>query len=196
MSTFLMNGKPMWCRPARTRCGNEFPAHPDIDERAAEHLGILAEAAQLVAAGIRAGLVQRPTTIEEVIPGLRADRPGNVLFRCDSCGEYSQRGKKSTMATCLSCRLPPVDCKICGQLFRRARKKQVVCGNECKAKIASVQAQARARMRPKVPCVICQQPHPLRFAGGKQTVTCGQKCQRAYFKKIQSERREREKNNR
>lgn len=196
MSTFLMNGKPMWCRPARTRGGSDMLATLDADDAASEHLGILAEAAQLVAAGIRAGLVQRPTVIDEVLPELRADRPSNVHFRCDTCGEMSQRGKTSTMTTCLSCRLPPVVCKGCGKSFQRNCKKQVLCSNACKAKVASIQAQERARKRPMVPCVICQQPHALRFGGGKQIMTCGQKCQRIFFRQIQKTRREREKNNR
>lgn len=185
--SYLMNGKPMWCRPARTRCGSDMLTL-DSDDAASEHLGILAEAAQLVAAGIRAGLVQRPTAIEEVLPELRADRPSNVHFRCDTCGEMSQRGKKSTMSTCLPCRLPRVNCKVCQVSFRPQRKRQVVCSNECKFKIASMQSQDRAAKRPFVLCVICQQPHPLRFAGGKQTQTCGQKCQRQLKREIQLKR--------
>lgn len=194
--SFFHNGKPLYCRPARTRCGSDKPAKLDADDAATKHLGILAEAAQLVAAGIRAGLVQRPTVMDEVLPELRADRPSNVHFKCDTCGEMSQRGKSSTMTTCLSCRLPPVVCKVCNTTFRRARKKQIVCSNTCKAQVASIQAQERARKRPMVPCVICQQPHPLRFAGGKQTQTCGQKCQRVFLRQIQTTRRERKKNNR
>lgn len=181
MSTFLMNGKPMWCRPARTRCGSDMLTL-DSDDAASEHLGILAEAAQLVAAGIRAGLVQRPRPDE--LPPLRADRP-NVHFTCDTCGEVSQRGRSSTMTTCLPCRLPRGICKACGREYRRDRLRQVVCGNECKARLVGIQAAERKAQRPHVPCIICGKPHPLRFAGGKQTQTCSEKCQRQFQSKRQ-----------
>lgn len=178
--SYLMNGKELWCRPARTRGGE--PHIADTDELSAERDAILREAAQLVRSGIAAGLVQPPRA--DGLPPLRANRP-NVHFTCDTCGEVSQRGRSSTMSTCLPCRLPRGTCKACGKEFRRERLRQIVCSNECKSRAISMQAAQRKAARPNVPCVICGQPHPLRFAGGKQTQTCGQKCQRQLQSKKQ-----------
>lgn len=181
--SYLMNGKELWCRPARTAWRPPVQGDVDTTDDNAERLAILRNAAQLVADGIRAGLVQRPRPDD--LPPLRVDRP-NVHFTCDTCGEVSQRGRSSTMSTCLPCRLPRGTCKACGREYRRERMRQVVCGNECKARLVGIQAAERKAKRPNVPCMVCGQPHPLRFAGGKQTQTCGEKCQRQLQRQIQN----------
>lgn len=188
--SYTMNGKPMWCRPARTRCGNEFPAHPDIDERAAEHLGILSEAAQLVAAGIRAGLVERPTAVEDPTGKLRMDRPNNVWTRCDTCQQQFQRGKKSKLTTCFSCRLPAATCKACGQQFQPQKRGQSLCGKACVGLALTAAASERNKNRATVACVICGTQHRMRFAGGKMVVTCGRKCSQLHVANISRDKKQ------
>lgn len=184
-----MNGKPLWCRPARTR-GGEAARDIDTDEVAAEQLGILAEAAQLVAAGIRAGLVYRPTAVDDPTGKLRMDRPNNVWSRCDTCHQQFQRGKKSELTTCFSCRLPAATCKACGQQFQPQKRGQSLCGKACVGLALTAAASERNKNRATVACVICGTQHRMRFAGGKMAVTCGRRCSQLHVANISREKKQ------
>jgi hypothetical protein len=187
--SYTMNGKPMWCRPARTR-GGEGVRDIDTDEVATEQLGILAEAAQLVAAGIRAGLVYRPTAVDDPTGKLRMDRPNNVWSRCDTCHQQFQHGKKSKLTTCFSCRLPAATCKGCGKQFQPQRRSQLLCGKACVGLALTAAATERNKDRATVPCVICGAKHLIRFAGGKMAVTCGRQCAQQHVAQINRDKKQ------
>jgi hypothetical protein len=189
--SYTMNGKPLWCRPARTR-GGEAARDIDTDEVAAEQLGILAEAAQLVADGIRAGLVYRPSAVDDPTGKLRMDRPNNVWSRCDTCHQQFQHGKKSKLTTCFSCRLPAATCKGCGKQFQPQRRSQLLCGKACVGLALTAAATERNKDRATVPCVICGAQHLIRFAGGKMAVTCGRQCAQQHVAKINRDKQQRQ----
>ena len=188
--SYTMNGKPLWCRQARTRGGSEAVRDTDTDEIAAEQLGILAEAAQLVADGIRAGLVYRPAAEFDPTGKLRMDRPNNVWSRCDTCHQQFQRGKKSELTTCFSCRLPAATCTACGKQYQPARRNQRVCSKACVGAALSKLAVERKREKPTVPCVICGAQHLVRFAGGKMAVTCGRQCSQLHVANISRDKKQ------
>lgn len=175
--SFFMNGKPLWCPPARTRGGVEF-VDSDTDDRAAEHISILAEARQLVAAGIRAGLVQAGPEVYD--PGVALRRRTDVVAECDSCGRPFSRGKASRQSTCFSCRLGERQCIQCGVTFAPVRREQKNCGVKCAAegvRTAQLKKQAeKLTKRPPVDCVICGAQHPMRFGGGRLVKTCSKPC--------------------
>ena len=193
--SYLMNGKPMWCRPARTRGGSEAPRDPDLDDAAAEHLGILAEAAQLVADGIRDGLIKPPTNIEELTGKTRIDRPSNVFVRCQVCRQPFQRGKKSALTVCFPCRLPAATCKGCGKQFQPQRRSQIVCGRVCAGLSLAKAAAERNKGRPTVECVVCGAQHRMRFLGGVMAVTCGRSCTQQHVARINREKKQQRQNN-
>jgi hypothetical protein len=172
-----MNGKAVWCRPARTR---EYDFAPkDNNDGADQRLAILAEAAELVAAGIRAGLVQidesLPSKSKRVIVGRRS-----VLAVCDRCGLEFSRGHTSLQPTCFPCRLPTRACKFCGQTFQPQQAKQKVCSMACKIDICKAAAAKRVEaQRDKfriVPCPVCGVDFKQLFTASKATKTCSRPC--------------------
>lgn len=178
---FQMNGKPVWC-PRPHRKDAKAPIC-DPDELKQTKTTLLSEMPALIAAAIKAGLVQRPGDYEQHAPSLRADRP-NVWTTCDTCHERFERGMKSKLTTCLSCRLEPIACKVCGKMFRRHQRKQQCCTLECAHAVARNLALERAKKRVHIECVACGKPHPLRFHGGKPVQTCGRECAKKLQKKL------------
>jgi hypothetical protein len=172
-----MNGKAVWCRPARTREYDFAPKDPN--DGADQRLAILAEAAQLVAAGIRAGLVH---TAESLPPEPKRSYVGrrSVLAVCDTCGLQFARGHTSLQPTCFSCRLPSRPCKSCGKDFKPLQRKQVVCSMACKVDICKAAAAKRVEaQRDKfriVPCPVCGVDFKQLFTASKATKTCSRPC--------------------
>jgi len=177
----LMNGKPCWSPAARTRVFDfGLTSEPD-DERQA----ILAEAADLVRAGVRAGLVQpaesakptRPPKTEKYGRGWRS-------INCAQCGISFFRGHIG-ITKCSVCRLGTRVC-FCGKTFQPLQNKTQSCSAECsKARqIATFQANHGADTKPVIllECIICHQMRPRRQAGSTFAKTCSKECASVYRK--------------
>lgn len=173
--SYTMNGKPLWCRPARTRCGSDKPAKLDADDAASKHLGLLAEAAQLVAAGIRAGLIKKPDEeyVSQPAPRMRSS---DVMATCDKCAGQFVRGKSSSQLTCVACRIGPRPCQYCGKIFPPERKTQKFCSVRCSALERTKEQKRCKSVRAEIPCVVCSTPHPMRWHGAKLVQTCSKPC--------------------
>ena len=183
--SYTMNGKPMWCRPAPTKTGSIWsPEDPD------EEAVALSELPSLIERAIRAGLVQRPTAVDDPTGKLRMDRPSNVWSRCDTCHQQFQHGKKSQLTTCFPCRLPAATCKGCGKQFQPQRRSQLLCGKACVGLALTAAATERNKDRATVACVICGTQHLIRFAGGKMAVTCGRQCAQQHVAQISRDKKQ------
>lgn len=167
-----MNGKAIWCKPARTK---EYD-FSKVEESSDEEISILAEAAKLVADGIRAGLI-KPSK-QSLSASLDERGRLSVTATCKKCRGPFSRHRKSDVAICFPCRLGPVNCKACGVLFRRNRSNQVVCSNECKYKhtVKLTQPSKARQQRTNLDCPICGNKYSMRTSGGKVSKTCGKEC--------------------
>jgi hypothetical protein len=172
-----MNGNPIWCRPARTR-EYDFAA---VEEPSEEELSILAEAAQLVAAGIKAGLISVSKDTTPIPPSALGNRGAQSVRRpCEKCGEEFSHHWKRTLTICFPCRLGAINCKCCGVSFRRTRSHQTVCTNACKykhqASLNAVRSNATNVKRVDLDCPVCGKKFSMRSAGGRVSKTCGKEC--------------------
>jgi len=176
-----MNGKPCWSPAARTRVFDfGTSVEPDSEREA-----ILAEAADLVRAGIRAGLVQ-PADLPKPPKPPKSQKYG-VGWRdinCEKCGISFYRGHGG-ITKCASCRLGIRVC-FCGKTFQPLHNKTQSCSLECsKARqIATFQANHGADNKPVIlaECIICHQMKPRRQAGSTFAKTCSKECASVYRK--------------
>ena len=188
----LMNGKPMWCRPAPTKTGSIWsPEDPD------EEVVAISELPALIERAIRAGLVQRPTAAEVIPPW----RKNAIQQNCKKCGSAFWQAKSQKAVTCAQCRIAPKNCTVCGTKFQPAQKKYLTCSEACAhvKRQEGVQRHAAEQWakRPKLECPVCHQLFPLRFSGGKAAKTCGKICGTEFFKRNAAiKRQQREANKR
>ena len=176
-----MNGKPCWSIGARTR-SSDFGMACDPEE---QRLALLAEAADLVRAGVRAGLVQPAEAPKPVKPPKREKYgAGWRQINCAQCGIEFFRGNIS-ITKCGSCRLGTRVC-FCGKTFQPLQNKSQSCSTECaKARqIASFKAKHGAETKPVIlaECIICHQMKPRRQAGSTFAKTCSKECASVYRK--------------
>jgi hypothetical protein len=175
----MMNGKPCYSPSARTRMF-EFGASVEPDS---EREAILAEAAELVRAGVQAGLVKRA---EEPLPAQPPKKEkygrGWRSVTCTQCGTGFYRGHVG-ITKCGSCRLGTRVC-FCGKTFQPTQYKTQSCSPQCaKARqIASFRAKHGADTKPAIlaECIICHQMRPRRQAGGTFAKTCSKECASVY----------------
>lgn len=178
--SFFMNGKELWCRPARTAWRPTIQGDDDTTEDNAERLAILRDAAELVRAGIRAGLVQAAD--QQHVPATEPEprfRRSDVYATCDTCGGQFIRGGQSTQTICLPCRLGPRPCKQCAATFQPARKEQQFCNLTCAAIARCADNRRLASKRAEISCVICGTAHRMRWHGGRLVQTCSKPCANA-----------------
>jgi hypothetical protein len=176
-----MNGKPCWSPAARTRVFEFGGALEPDNEREA----ILAEAAELVRAGIKAGLVQTAQTPKPPkIPKKEKYGKGWRDCRCEKCGILFVRGNIG-ITKCSVCRLGTRVC-FCGKTFQPLQNKAQSCSLECsKARqIATFQANHGADTKPVIlaECIICHHMKPRRQAGSTFAKTCSKECASVYRK--------------
>jgi len=176
-----MNGKPCWSPAARTRSA-DFGGPSDLDD---ERLALLAEAADLVRAGVRAGLVQ-PAEAPKVAKAPKTQKYGTGWrsINCAQCGISFFRGHIG-ITKCAVCRLGTRIC-FCGKTFQPLQNKAQSCSLECsKARqIATFQANHGADTKPVIlaECIICHQMRPRRQAGSTFAKTCSKECASVYRK--------------
>ena len=163
----LMNGKPMWCPPARTR-SYAVPSAP-VEDNAAEQAALLAEAAQLVRAGIRAGLVQPPPAPKQTDLG-----PSSVWAKCVECQGQFSRHIASVQPKCSSCRLEKKACKNCKELFQPSGYRQVTCGELCRGNL--MRANMMYRRKPWIQAVCENCGTTFEKAPASPRKNCGQAC--------------------
>lgn len=181
-----MNGKPCYSPSARTRMF-EFGASVEPDS---EREAILAEAAELVRAGVQAGLVKRA---EEPLPTQPPKREkygrGWRSVTCIQCGTGFYRGHVG-ITKCGSCRLRTRVC-FCGVTFQPQHNKAQSCSSECsKARqIATFRAKHGADKKPVIlaECIICKQMKPRRQSGATYAKTCSKPCASVYRKQKATE---------
>ena len=177
----MMNGKPCWSPAARTRVV-EFGSAVEIDD---EREAILAEAAELVRAGIRAGLVQ-PAELPKPAKPPKSQKYGPSWrdINCEKCGILFYRGHGG-ITKCSVCRLGTRVC-FCGKTFQPLQNKAQSCSPQCaKARqIASFRAKHGADRKPAIlaECIICHQMKPRRQAGSTFAKTCSKECASVYRK--------------
>ena len=186
----LMNGKPLWCRPAPTKTGSIWSPE-DTDEEVVA----ISELPSLIERAIKAGLVQRPTAAE-VIPAWRQNA---IQKTCRTCGKAFWQAKSQNLANCASCRIPPKNCTVCGTQFQPQQKKYLTCSEACAhvKRQEGVQRHAAEQWdkRPKIECPVCHNLFPLRFSGGKAAKTCGRECGTEFFRRnAEAKRKQRESN--
>jgi hypothetical protein len=177
----MMNGKPCWSPAARTKVFDFGLGLEPEDEREA----ILAEAAELVRAGVRAGLVQPAESSKPARPPKREKYgAGWRQINCAQCGIGFFRGHIG-ITKCSVCRLGTRVC-FCGKTFQPLQNKAQSCSPECsKARqIATFQANHGADTKPVIlaECIICHQMKPRRQAGSTFAKTCSKECASVYRK--------------
>ena len=181
-----INGKPCWSPSARTRSA-DFGMACDPEE---QRLALLAEAADLVRAGIRAGLVQ-PADLPKPPKPPKSQKygPGWRDINCEKCGILFYRGHGG-ITKCASCRLGTRVC-FCGTTFQPQHNKAQSCSVECaKARqVASFKAKHGADTKPVIlaECIICHQMKPRRQAGSTFAKTCSKECASVYRKQKSTE---------
>jgi len=176
-----INGKPCWSPSARTRSA-DFGTACDPEE---QRLALLAEAADLVRAGVRAGLVQ-PAEAPKPVKPPKTEKYGAGwrTINCEKCGISFYRGHVG-ITKCGSCRLGTRVC-FCGKEFQPLQNKAQSCSPQCaKARqIASFKARHGADTKPVIlaECIICHQMRPRRQAGATFAKTCSKECASVYRK--------------
>lgn len=120
-----MNGRAMWCPPARKRDIDFGP--PPIEDKAA----LLAECPALIRSAIAKGLC---------VPGPDWNAPSSA---CQVCGKSMPMRKWAKKGCSLECRTiltarrkatPEKPCPICGQIFKprlNGGKMTKSCSNKC-----------------------------------------------------------------
>jgi hypothetical protein len=181
-----MNGKPCWSPAARTRVFEFGGALEPDDEREA----ILAEAAELVRAGIKAGLVEAAETPREAkVPKKEKYGTGWRFINCSQCRIGFFRGNIG-ITKCAVCRLGTRIC-FCGKTFQPLQNKAQSCSAECsKARqIATFRAKHGADTKPVIlaECIICKEMKPRRQSGATFARTCSKECASVYRKQKATE---------
>ena len=143
--TNMMNGHPFWSRPARTKEYDFGTVTPTEDDKAC----LLAEAASLVRAAIKAGLI-KPN--EEQLPQLGAR---SEWATCKTCNAVWSRTRGTNASQCLVCRIPPATCKACGGTFQPKQRKQLCCSNHCRATLIRMASEVRRAPRVTIVCAAC-----------------------------------------
>jgi hypothetical protein len=181
----MMNGKPLWCRPAPTKSGAIWSPE-DTDEE----LVAISELPLLIERAIRAGLVQRPTAAEVIPPW----RKNAIQKTCKKCGTAFWQAKSQKLVKCATCRIQPKNCTVCGKQFQPQQKKYLTCSEACAhvKRQEGVQRHAAEQWakRPKLECPVCHNLFPLRFSGGRAAKTCGKVCGTEFFKRNAAAKRE------
>ena len=177
----MMNGKPCWSPAARTRVF-EFGSAVETDD---ERESILAEAAELVRAGIKAGLAEPAEAPKEAkVPKKEKYGTGWKFINCSQCMIGFFRGNIA-ITKCAVCRIEPKVC-FCGKTFQPLQNKTQSCSAECaKARqIASFRAKHGADTKPVIlaECIICREMKPRRQAGSTFAKTCSKECASVYRK--------------
>lgn len=176
----MMNGKPCYSPSARTRVF-EFGAGLEPDD---EREAILAEAAALVRAGIKAGLVKPAQASKTINHKKEKYGKGWRDYRCEQCKTLFVRGRID-ITKCSTCRLGTRVC-FCGNKFQPLQNKAQSCSVACaKARqIASFRAKHGADTKPVIlaECIICHQMRPRRQAGSTFAKTCSKECASVYRK--------------
>ena len=135
----MMNGRPIWCAPARTReyAFNE-PTAPVVTVT-------LGEAANLVRNAIKRGLIKPADPVRRKL-GQRS-----VWAICTQCQDEFSRDKLSQQPLCSVCRLARKICTVCSVEFQPQRRKQKCCSKECRNAICKQIAQSRNTS--KIDCI-------------------------------------------
>jgi hypothetical protein len=146
---------------------------------------ILAEAAELVRAGIKAGLVEPAEAPKEAkVPKKEKYGTGWRFINCSQCKIGFFRGNIG-ITKCAVCRLGTRIC-FCGKTFQPLQNKTQSCSPQCaKARqIASFRAKHGADTKPVIlaECIICHQLKPRRQAGSTFAKTCSKECASVYRK--------------
>jgi hypothetical protein len=177
----MMNGKPCWSPSERIRVF-EFGAAVETDD---ERETILTEAAELVRAGIKAGLVEPAEAPKEAkVPKKQKYGTGWRYINCSQCRIGFFRGNIG-ITKCGVCRLGTRIC-FCGKTFQPTQNKTQSCSAECaKARqIATFRAKHGADTKPVIlaECIICHHMRPRRQAGSTFAKTCSKECASVYRK--------------
>lgn len=161
-----MNGQPFYCPPARQRDYSFDPIQDETDTTVT-----LAEAAMLVRAAIKRGLIKPPEKEERVKKlGIRS-----VWATCAGCKAQYSKDKWSDETKCPACRLERKTCCVCNADFQPTQKKQKCCSIECRNKIARQAAQARGVQKITVECAWCKKPFQKRPQDFRQR-NCSHAC--------------------
>jgi hypothetical protein len=150
-----------------------------------QRLALLAEAADLVRAGVRAGLVQ-PAEAPKPVKPPKSQKYGAGwrTINCEKCGISFYRGHVG-ITKCGSCRLGTRVC-FCGTTFQPQHNKAQSCSVACaKARqVASFKANHGADKKPVIlsECIICKQMKPRRQSGATYAKTCSKECASVYRK--------------
>lgn len=172
----LMNGKPVWCRPAPTRTGAIW--NPDMVE---DKAAALAELPALIARAIARGLVHRPEPVTTLVERLGA----NSEWATCSCGQQFARKRGGTMDRCFSCRTPAIRCRCCHELFHPPKRGQKTCSQACRITLIKDAAVRKTKPPQMADCPVCGTRYVNRTGHRKSTKTCSQPCGIALMKRTQ-----------
>lgn len=139
----MMNGHPIWCRPAPTK-GYDFPDEPKETKD-------FSEMPALIEAARKKGLVQFPEN--EGGPGILGSK--SEWASCAGCGMIFGRRKNAGIKECETCRLEKVDCKNCGKKFKPLHRQRFTCSEACRGELVRVAAQQKRGRRKTVMCENC-----------------------------------------
>lgn len=162
--THMMNGHPIWCKPARTR------EYDFLAEESDDKSELLAELPKLVQKAIERGLIKRPTIKStEEKPGPRSESA-----TC-KCGQDFIR-KVGGPRHCFQCRTPAKECGHCHQPFHPKKWGQRTCSNECR--IEAIKEGARKNAAPPLymNCPVCHKEFQNKTKAGKLTKSCSREC--------------------
>jgi len=162
--THMMNGHPIWCKPARTR------EYDFLTEEKDDKSELLAELPKLVAKAIEKGLIKRPTIKStEEKPGPRSE---SAVCKCGQDFIRKVGGPRH----CFQCRTPAKECRHCHQLFHPKKWGQKTCSNECRIEAIKEGARKNAAPTMYTTCPVCQTVFVNKVHGRKATKTCGKQC--------------------
>lgn len=176
----LINGKPMWCRPAPTRdydFGQVGTGEPNL---------LLSQAPRLVAEGIRAGLVHRPEPVVTLVEKLGA----NSEWATCSCGQTFARKRGGSTDRCFICRTPAIRCRCCHDLFHPPKRGQKTCSQACRIALIKRGAAKNAKPPRMADCPICGVRYVNQTGHRKTTKTCSKLCGIELMKRTQKATRE------
>lgn len=163
-----MNGKPIWCPPARTK---DYTFDP-IKTKEEDANVTLAEAAGLVRAAIRRGLIKKADkeTAKAAKLGARS-----LWATCEQCQSEFSRDKYSSEKRCPVCRLSKKVCKVCGITFQPTQHKQKCCSVRCRTEVSREASRARCSPKIMIECAWCKNPFERRAQDIRKT-NCSKEC--------------------
>lgn len=144
MNEHTMNGRPIWCPPARQKDYGFDPIETKSDSVSVS----LAEAALLVRHAIKRGLIKLPDKAEAKAAKLGVR---SVWAICTHCQVEFSRDKLSQEPRCNVCRLPRKVCTVCAIEFQPQQRKQKCCSKECRNR--NCREIAQNRITPKIDCI-------------------------------------------